>query len=320
MLTESLEKCQEQWPATVSSLNFRPVVQMTPTELNGAAADARKRLRWLVKQGPISSVRVAVTPDFARFILDEFNTGNRPISANKVSRYAKDMVEGRWLFTGEPIIFADNGVLNDGQHRLAACVASGVTLAADFKFGVPRAAFAVTDIGMRRTAGDIFAINGVKDSTSVAAIVLWLWKHANECLTGVNHMRAPSPQELFEFYQGLPRLHDSVRPGERFSGSKLATPSVMSAMHYLCAQKHRVMADEFFDAVASGIGFSSARDPRARLREKLIQEATGGRRLHPLYAAVYTIQAWNAVREKKPVGVFRWRDEQRPNVPFPKVL
>jgi hypothetical protein len=72
-----------------------------------------------------------ITPEIAQEML-EFNTCNRPLSKNTVTKYAGMMRLGEWYFSHQSLAFAeDEGgklLLVDGQHRLAAIVQSGVSL------------------------------------------------------------------------------------------------------------------------------------------------------------------------------------------------
>jgi len=65
--------------------------------------------------------RMNVTPEMAQSWLDAANTGNRTMTRRVVSKYADDMIAGRWIDTHQnAIAFYDDGSLADGQHRLGA--------------------------------------------------------------------------------------------------------------------------------------------------------------------------------------------------------
>lgn len=67
-----------------------------------------------------------ITPDKALQIL-ETNTENRKISEGQVQAFANDILAGNWdEMTGSTISIDENGVLRDGQHRLAAIVKAGI--------------------------------------------------------------------------------------------------------------------------------------------------------------------------------------------------
>lgn len=69
-----------------------------------------------------------VTPELARQLLAQLAPYQRKIELRHVQALEADMRAGRWKPNGSPIRFDKNGNLCDGQHRLAACIRSGVTL------------------------------------------------------------------------------------------------------------------------------------------------------------------------------------------------
>lgn len=54
------------------------------------------------------------------------NTSNRTLSRSTVRSFAQGMGRGEWLVTHQGIAFDTNGVLVDGQHRLAAVIEADV--------------------------------------------------------------------------------------------------------------------------------------------------------------------------------------------------
>lgn len=281
-------------------------------------APFHKRLRWMIESPPSGSIKMVVTPAMAEEML-KFNTGNRPPSPQAVKDYARQMKSGLWLYNRQPVIFSDDGQLNDGQHRLKACVESGCSFETDVVFGAPRESFAVTDRGRKRSSADIFAIRGVPNYIAIAAAVSWVWRYENTGMNSPSGGDAPSSDELFVYYEQHPDLQKSLTSGKRFHEAKLAPPSLMAALHYLCARKNRAHADAFFEKAATGVGVIKKSDPAGRLRQRLIDEAIGGSRLSPIYIAAFTVMSWNASREGVSAPLLRWRGEQSPNQPFPRV-
>ena len=67
-----------------------------------------------------------ITPEMAAYLL-ETNTENRKLSRGTVEAYANDIAAGNWdESVGVAISIDKNGVLRDGQHRLAAIVQAGI--------------------------------------------------------------------------------------------------------------------------------------------------------------------------------------------------
>lgn len=69
-----------------------------------------------------------ITPDIAKKML-EGNIRNRSLSKGTVSAYADDIIADNWdEETGSAICFDKNGLLRDGQHRLASIIKANVPL------------------------------------------------------------------------------------------------------------------------------------------------------------------------------------------------
>lgn len=291
--------------------------------LFSAAADAdlvkaRQTLNALVASKAPTAMVMTVDPVFAKAALER-NVNNRPASTPTLRKYEGRMQTG-WKLTGETIIFSKNGNLLNGQHRLQACISAGATFQVFVVFGVDDDAFAFMDIGKTRGAKDIFAINGVQNAAAMAASSLWLWKYLNTGMMEPASWLKPTHDQLYEFYLEHEGLQKSCTAGHRFAENKVAPQAIMTALHYLCAQKHKSAADHFFEKVATGIGFKKSSEPAAKLRKRLLDEKIGGRQLQDLYVGAYTVMVWNAMRQNKPVPLMRWRGDQNPDQTFPRIV
>lgn len=69
-----------------------------------------------------------------------------------------------WKENGAPIIFDDEGVLKDGQHRLEAIYRSGITAHNTIVVTVPKSQATCYDIGALRSIGDISTLEGHSDA------------------------------------------------------------------------------------------------------------------------------------------------------------
>jgi hypothetical protein len=103
------------------------------------------------------------------------NTTNRPVSRPVVRSFAEAMRRGEWLITHQGIAFDVNGVLVDGQHRLAAVIEADQPVEMTVFTDVSEGGFDVLDTGKRRTAADVLAIEGEKNSILLAAMVRIVW-------------------------------------------------------------------------------------------------------------------------------------------------
>lgn len=275
------------------------------------------RLAEMIKLPPVGSVKMRVTPDMAAVMLAR-NESNRPMSRGTVSRYAETMKRGLWAYTRAPIIFAKSGRLQDGQHRLSAVVSSGVPCDFDLVFGDADENFAFIDIGKVRSAGDIFKINGVQHWNAVAAISALVWSYANDAFSfGVSGTTARkiTTAELYEFYKNTPSIDKSLKIYNKFHYERLTSPSLMAALHCICANKNRALADQFFTNVAEGLGFTGKKDPAYLLHKRLIDNLSSVEKLGKTTIAALTIKAWNKTREGRDVGTLKYAVDES----FPKV-
>lgn len=98
---------------------------------------------------------VTVTPELARKILDEHNN-YRKVNKRRVSAYTRIMNNNEWELA-QPIIFDDDGILIDGQHRLQAIISCGRPQQFVFIAGLPRRAMSAIDSGQARTSEQVLS-------------------------------------------------------------------------------------------------------------------------------------------------------------------
>jgi len=115
-------------------------------------------------------MKTTITPRKAKSILST-NTNNRKINPRHVSRLARQMVNGDWIYNGQSIVLNDKGKLLDGQHRLMACIESNASFVTELIKGVTSThAFETIDTGKARSSADILGIEGFKNTNHLASI------------------------------------------------------------------------------------------------------------------------------------------------------
>lgn len=252
------------------------------------------KLSALIKSPPAGSIALKVSPSMASDML-KHNTANRNFREAWASELARRIVAGKWRDTGVPIIFSATGRLLDGQHRLAAIVEAETPIDMHVMFGVHDSAFAEIDVGKKRSAGDVFHINGVANSALMAAAANVVFGYdAGTTRTHAKGMRI-SEAELYEFFLGHQDLSRSAHVGHSFAAARLCSPAIMTAMHYICARKSRRDADEFFEKVATGAN-CRAGDPALTLRNTLVRALSENERIGRARLIGLTVKAWNAAR------------------------
>ena len=94
-----------------------------------------------------------ISPEIAKVMLDK-NVRNRRVRVNSVKRWERAMRSGEWKVSPQGIIFAKDGNLLDGQHRLMALIETGATLPFYVTYGADPDIFGVLDCGAIRNFSD----------------------------------------------------------------------------------------------------------------------------------------------------------------------
>lgn len=114
------------------------------------------------KTGLYSAINVAlmtITPQMAGQMLEK-NIANRKVNQANVNRIAADMATGNYKVNGETIKISPNGEILDGQHRLLACVKSGMPFQTYVVYDVERETVGTIDMGKGRSVADSLNVMG----------------------------------------------------------------------------------------------------------------------------------------------------------------
>ncbi len=207
-----------------------------------------------------------VTPALAKKWLEK-NLNNRNIRGQKVANLARDIQAGRWAVNGDTIRFSEDGVLLDGQHRLAAVVKAGRSITTAVAYGVPSEARMTMDAGAARTAGDQFALRGVKNASRVSTACRYAMSAR---ATGTMRPQSFTNGEIWEFYN----MHQGV--SDRLSIIHDKAPrgygNIVAAVSYAADFGSPGCRDEILDAWLYGEG---GRDhPCVVARERAFKDAS----------------------------------------------
>lgn len=285
------------------------------------AAFANKLAGYINNPPPDLAKLMKITPDAARVMLERNKSDeweNRPHSVKGLRRYVRAMKRG-WKLTGEPIIFSRSGLLINGQHRLMACIEAGVPFECLVVFGVDDDAFQWMDTGIVRTAGHIFAIEGIPNYNQIAAISRIVYGYLKEQTWDGGSVEVENEQ-LLAFYYERENIAESVVAARAIGSSGLMPMRWAGACHYICSLKHKAQANEFFEMLATGLGITDKKSPIYVLRKRLLDNAQStSAKLGPIHIGAFTIQAWNMTRKQAwKSGSYRWRTEASPNESFPR--
>lgn len=208
-----------------------------------------------------------ITPQRAAEYLEK-NDRNRSVRPTQIEKYAQDMRAGRWCGqTAEPIKFNCDGTLLDGQHRLMACVKTGVTITATVARGVPHSAMTYMDAGEARDAGDVLSMRGHHNTHQLAAAASYLLDFKSGTIR-----KGGRPRVLV--LDLVEKHRDLAVSVSRCCGIRCgASPSLLSAIHYLGTYGVSRVAEtnEFVEVLASGVPRHGPNDPAFVWRERMIR-------------------------------------------------
>jgi len=293
---------------------------MTITDIRSNHGEFQYALRGFITNPPDGSVQMVVPPHGAKWLVENFPfPKNRPINESRIGALQADIARGEWRVTGVPIIISAEGTVMDGHHRLTAISRGIVPVAAMFQFGIPSENFTKIDTGMRsRTAGDIFSMRGVPSSNLTAGAVKFVIKYDSKRMTSKEQGRFTlTPDLLYEKYLAMPGFQDSVRFTDRHRKTSILSPKIAAGAHYVCSRIDPVAADIFFSKLLTGLGIDDAKDPAGRLRTMLINNKGSVSSFLPVAVSAYVFKAWNASREGRVIGSFRWRATAGSTESFP---
>lgn len=266
---------------------------------------------WADSGEPRSVIDVLVTPEIAKALLKYNSSGetNRTLSQSYVDAAVRAMSNAEWENTGEPIIMSDEGLLNDGQHRLRAIVESGLSCLMDLRFGIKRAAFASTNSGRKRSGGDALTIAHIKEATSVAAATRMVVCYQLGLPTAAR-LRVENTA-IVRAVQRWPDIQEAV--GLTVTLRKPLRNAAVNALAFFALRTaNETSVREFFDILRWGEGKKD--NPPHLLRDFMMITPVGqgqdtGTRLRTFAACVLAWNAWRKPTKAKPH--LYWKESQR---------
>lgn len=276
----------------------------------------RETLDWLVEGGRRNGVftkTVQLTPFLAKLLLER-NTGNRPINA-KIYAYTRDVESGNWDLNGAPIIVANTGELNDGQHRCLAVIRANRSIVTQITFGPTRSSRTTVDTGVKRPPGQILGFKGYKDTNVLSHAIDTVIIFTNHGIIESKTELRPSDRERDNWLNEHPDIQQHIPFGRAVYTSCQCSIGLFTALHYIFSKIDATAADTFFDKLVSGEMLKSG-DPIYKLREALKKEAATKKLPHANVAA-RTIKAWNLFRKGKAARTIYWRPKENPTEQFP---
>lgn len=252
--------------------------------------------------------KIKVTKELAQEWLTK-NQSNRGLHRRHVEFLRRQMNDGLWMYSADPIKFSGNYVrLIDGQHRLTAFIESEL-LELEFLIAtdLEDQSFHVFDTGRPRSAKDVLHIEGYQYSGRIAAVV----KTINIIESGrvirtvrggeMKSQSSTTNHEVFEFAENHPELTDIVKQAEAWYGRFPALkPAEYGAFYYIFAKSSQDQAFSFFQDLSSGLNLTED-NPVYLLRKKLELDKISSTRMVARMRHSLMVLAWNAYKLGKSV-------------------
>lgn len=290
-------------------------------------------ITWFVEPHSAPWMRwVWMTPSIAHYLLENHNKPggagevgtNRPQSEIQIRHYRDIIVSGQWQLTHQGMASDTTGMVQDGQHRLAAIVDAS-KLIEDLRVPVPYfvgmdpANFKAIDEGLIRTASQLFAMGGEKNGGHLrsALRLIIAFKEGDEGARNRWRLRNTNAQ-LLDAFERSPEMLRTAATAASSSGPKVPMSSgAFTALHYLLYSTNGVdnrFVAAFLHGITHGTLISNPRmklvddDPRAALRRTLLsfKNKQEGRSAQGMDQLGLGILAWNFMLQGRHRQNLRW--------------
>lgn len=234
----------------------------------------------------MNTTLMTITPELATAWLST-NNKNRPLRTARVKQYAGDMMADRWKITHQGLAFYDDGLLADGQHRLAAIVKANKAVQMYVTTGLQREIASAIDAGKPREICDVLhIINGMdwvsKEIVAVARVALTRFESDPRSVSGF------AVREFLERHSDALRFVVDITKNRK----RNLTISVIQAA-YLCAilaGENRAAIARFADIMYNGEIAGPHENAAIRVREMMLsdQRITKADRVKRIQKGIYS--------------------------------
>lgn len=244
-----------------------------------------------------------ITPSVAEAMLQN-NPNNRKLNLARVERMAAQMKRGAWQANGASIVM-NGSMLLDGQHRLNAVAMSGMSFPFVVARDVSPSAFESIDTGSTRTLADVLHIQGKEHATVLAAAIRKYVTLKRGVAAESDRWLDLTHAEMIGVVEETPQIVNSVEFVRRLQAKPQVPAPTLAAIHCLCVEKDRDLADYYIRAITEGMGLKPGTVEGyvfARLTE--ISKSKRMYRMTTNERAWLVVRGWNMLRSGEPVKSF----------------
>ena len=260
---------------------------------------------------------VVITPEIAQRLLGKQDP-NRPSSRTLVAAIAADITAGNWVHNGETVCISNTGRVLDGKHRLMAVVKAGKPITTEVAFGIDDDAFSTYDQGKKRCAGDVFAIAGEANATTLAAALGVMICEDEGNLQAAGSGTRFTVAQVSSALDRHPGMRAAVKRarGQYRTALNLLTPRIAAWCSYRFFQVDPNAAEAWFLGLDTGTNLEPG-NPVLTLRNRLIDRSTAKAKLPAREVLALAIKAFNSLRKGQTIRYLRWRTDGPTPEPFP---
>ena len=282
--------------------------------------DKKNKMTFKTSQGETIEIALEViTPKMAIEYL-KANKNNRPIKKRSLSMYCRDIEAGNWKVNGESIKFDRHGNLGDGQHRLQACVRTGIAIETFVVRALDPEINKTVDKGVKRTAADYLSFKNVSNSALIAAAICRYKSLANSASdTPRDKSEMFSTSEVAEVYQQDSEFFDNVAMFAKniYKRNRLLKAAyVAGLMAFLIREKKHPQekVERFFAQIAD---IETACSAVRVLRQKLmLNQADKVNSMNSIAKEIVIKRAWNAYCTGRDIKTLSYNLERDKNLQF----
>lgn len=248
---------------------------------------------------------ITITPILAKDFLSK-NTSNRLVHKGTVSLYASIMERGQWKLNGEGIVLDTNGNLLNGQHRLSAVIKCNKNIDFLVVSGVGSDSYTTFDTGKKRSAQDVFKIDGILNSSSIAGGISRYLK----LLVGVNANDSSkteakiSNQDVLDEYNLHCELYQSLfhRSASFYNLNHriLSKSDYIGYYRFFQTKYNTDVIDSFFESINNSTGICGI------LKDRLLSELISKRKSTTTERTALVIKSFNHFISGKDVKLLKY--------------
>lgn len=282
-------------------------------------------LKLLVEPPPLGVSVVTITPEAAETFLSA-NTRNRNVSPQRVENLCRILRTAKWQLTPDAITIDADGLILNGQHRLAASVETGLNIEVLLYVGAEPSVRDVTDTGMKRTFAQVLSMHGKLSATNLAAATSLHYRFAHRLLRLAPEMAGGGYEQgrtqgntaldhatLLQWTEDHPEIEESIRlvvsPLRHYLPHlKSSAASVIRALTFVIDPDE---CEKFMERIIKGENLAAG-EPEYSFRNWVVRN---GKAVNQVRTLAVGLKVWNARRENRTIQAVTFRSDERFPIP-----